>query len=443
MSKLTTIVALSTPPIKSAIHLIRLSGPDTFAIINKITDKEIKKEGFKLQYVNIVNNQEIVDDVLISKFVSPKSYTGEDMVEINCHGSVFIAQKIIDLLTSHGAVLADRGEFTKRAYFNNKLNLLQAEAINNIINASSEISLSIARNPIDKKLHQQLINVQKTLFKIIGQIEVNIDYPEFDDVPDINNNQIENKLNEINLFLNKLANNSTRVLPIMKGIKVAIVGKPNAGKSSLLNALLNQDKAIVSNVSGTTRDTIEHSVIIDGITLNFIDTAGIRKTKNKIEKIGVGKSKQAINEADLVLFIIDNSKKVTTEDLKIFNLIKNKKHLIVLNKSDLASKQNQFKGINVSAKQKDVKALIKAIKKEVLDFDLKDSLILPSENAISKIKSCINVLNKIGDEFKKQTPLDLLVEDLHEILNHINDLLGLNGSYSFIDELFKNFCVGK
>lgn len=444
MKHLKTIVALSTPLMKSAIHLIRLSGHDAYEIINKITDKTITKKTHTIQYTNIVDeNNKKVDDVLIFKFVAPKSYTGEDMIEISCHGSIFIVKKIIDLLITNGAVLAQKGEFTQRAYLNQKINLLEAESINNIINANSETGLKIARNPIDNKLAQKLEKIADDLFQIIGQIEVNIDYPEFDDLPDIKNQTIISKLITASKWLKKLTANTLKVLPLMHGINVAIVGKPNVGKSSLLNALLNQDKAIVSEISGTTRDTLEYEVEINGLTYNLIDTAGIHKTNNKIEKIGINKAKENIDKSQIVLFLVDNSKSIDKNDEDIYQLVKDKKHIIVLNKADLKAKQKRFKGIEISAKNKNIKALLEAINSLNSNLSIDNIDLLPSDNDVKIINHCVDLLNLVISELKKNQPIDLFITFLHQVLDNINDLLGKSEHYDFIDELFKNFCVGK
>ena len=327
-----TITAIATPLMKCAIHIIRISGDDAYEIVNSIIDKPITKEPYKISRANIYDNGELVDDVLLLKYVAPKSYTGEDMVEITCHGSVYVAKKILSLLIEHGASMADHGEFTKRAFLNNKITLLQAEGINNVINSNSEKSLKIANKWKNKKMSDWIQKMADDLFKITGQIEVNIDYPEYDDVPQITVSDMKSKINQIINNLKKIINDSKEVIPLLNGIDVAIVGSPNAGKSSLLNAFLKQNVAIVSNVPGTTRDIIQYSVVIDGVTYNFIDTAGIHKPTDKIEKVGINKSKEAIKKAKLILFVIDRSKKENADTKKIYQLIKRKPHIVVLNK---------------------------------------------------------------------------------------------------------------
>lgn len=440
-----TIVALATANITCAIHIIRVSGDKCYEIVNKITADKIIKKGYCAQKTFIVDkSKKVIDDVIIIKYVRPKSYTSEDMVEINCHGSPFIVNKIISLLIQNGCALASRGEFTKRSYLNNKINLLQAEGINNLINAKSNVSLAIANKCINKKMTDSLNKIANVLFQIIGQAEVNIDYPEYDAVPLISNTKIISNIKNIINRLNKIIVNSTKIMPYVNGINVAIVGKPNVGKSSLLNAILNKNIAIVSSIPGTTRDMIQYSAIINDITYNFIDTAGIHAPINKIEAIGIKLAKQTIDNADLILFVVDGSKKITNEDNQIFNLIKNKNYLIVNNKIDLKQSKNSYKNtINVSAKNKKIDLLIKSLTKKISDINLNDEIILPSQNDINQMQNSINNLNIVLKGIDKKQSLDLLIQYLHAAHESIINILGKSKNYNFIDELFNNFCVGK
>jgi tRNA modification GTPase len=296
-----TIVALATPPMNGAIHIIRISGSKAFNIVNKITTSKIIKRGYEIQKTNILSDKKIIDSVLINKFVSPKSFTGEDLIEINCHGGYYLANKIIELLLRFGCVLALPGEFTQRAYLNNKLTLHEAESINNLINATSEKAIELANNGLDAKTITKLKQFREKLFKLIGQVEVNIDYPEFDDVPNVSIQQFKKIISELIKKGNQIINVSTKVIPILEGINVTIVGRPNVGKSSLFNAILNEQRAIVSNIPGTTRDVVSARVNIGNITINLSDTAGIRTTKNIIESFGVDKSYQSLQNANLIL----------------------------------------------------------------------------------------------------------------------------------------------
>ena len=417
MNKYPTIVAIATPLMKCAIHLIRISGSDAYEIVNKITDKKITKQGYQIQHANIIENKKPVDDVLIMKYTAPKSYTGEDMIEITCHGSVFIANKIVKLLIINGAKQADHGEFTKRAFLNNKLNLLQAEGINNLVNSS--------------------------LFAIIGQIEVNIDYPEYDAAEKLTKKEIKTKLNKIINLLKVIVDDSIQVTPYVNGINVAIVGKPNVGKSSLLNAILKENKVIVSEIPGTTRDVVQYSAVIKDITYNFIDTAGIHKPTNTIEQIGIKLSKKMIQNAQLILFVIDGSKPTNKEDDKIFNLIKNKNYITVINKTDLKILKTKYTGALVSAKNKKINNLIKAINKKAINFDANIDIVLPSQNDINLMQAAIKTLKSVLINVNKNQPLDLIIEDLKSAHDKLLSIIGKNKDFDLINELFKKFCVGK
>ncbi len=443
MNKQSTIVAVATPLMKCAIHLIRISGSDTYSIINKITDRKITRDGYCIQRANIIDNKRLIDDVLVMKYATPNSYTGEDMVEITCHGSVFIANKIIELLIINGAKQADHGEFTKRAFLNNKLNLLQAEGINNLINSNSNISLDIAHKSIDKKSSKLFNNIINLLFEIIGQVEVNIDYPEYDITEKITKNSIKTKLKKIIKSLNNVVNDSLRVIPYVNGINVAIIGKPNVGKSSLLNAILKEDKVIVSSIPGTTRDIVQYSAIINDITYNFIDTAGIHKPTNSIEQIGIKLSKKAIQNAQVILFVIDGSKKTTKEDDMIYELIKNKNHIVVINKTDIKTIKSKYRGLLVSAKNKKINNLINAINKKLSKFDADVDIILPSKNDINLMQSAIKTLQSVLISINRNQPLDLIIENLKSSHDKLLSILGKNKDFDLINELFKRFCVGK
>ena len=443
MNKYQTIVAIATPLMKCAIHIIRISGTYCYEIVNKITSKKIKKDGYTIQHVNIYDHDKIIDDVLVLKYVAPKSYTGEDMIEITCHGSPFIANRIVELLIINGAKIASPGEFTKRAFLNNKINLLQAKGINNLINSNSNASLKIAHKSIDKKTSEQITKIASSLFQIIGQVEVNIDYPEYDDVPQISKDEIKTRLTKIIKSLNNIVDNSNKVVPYINGINVAIVGKPNVGKSSLLNAILNENKAIVSSIPGTTRDIIQYSAIIGDIAYNFIDTAGIHTPNDRIEKVGIKLSKNTIKNAQLILFVVDGSKKITKEDKQIYKLIKNKNHIIVINKSDIKQFKTDFAGVKVSAKTKDISNLINEINKSAMNYDADLDIVLPSQNDINLTKSVINILNDVLVKLSSNEPLDLLIEDLKLSHNKLLGILGQNDDFDLVNELFKNFCVGK
>jgi tRNA modification GTPase len=303
-----TIVALATGQINCAIHIVRLSGDNCYDIVNRCLKTPIKHTGYKLIKNAVIDNKKIIDNVLVLTFVKPYSFTGEDCVEIHCHGGLFLANTIIKILIKHGATLATRGEFSKRAYLNNKISLNNAESINNLIAAKSKLALDVAAHGMDNVIVKRLTTFAENLFTLIGQVEVNIDYPEYDDQPQI---KAVNFTKQLKLLINKLSiiiNNSKIVQKVMKGFNVAIVGAPNVGKSSLLNAILKQERAIVSPIPGTTRDAISESLIIDGVAINLIDTAGFRTTTDNLEAKGVGKTKENIANADLIIHLQDATK---------------------------------------------------------------------------------------------------------------------------------------
>jgi tRNA modification GTPase len=296
-----TIVALSTPPMNGAIHIIRMSGPKSFAIINRLTTQKIIKKGYIIQRSQLLDDKQVIDDVLINTFVAPKSFTGEDLVEINCHGGYYLANKIMQLLIKHGCTLALPGEFTQRAYLNNKLTIHEAESIHNLINATNEKAITLANMGLNPNTVKALKQLRENLFELIGQVEINIDYPEFDDVPYVTTKQFKSKLAKLIRVIKIIIQNSLKLMPIIEGINVAIVGKPNVGKSSLFNALLNQPRSIVSHIPGTTRDLIDARINLHGVTINLSDTAGIHQASNEIEKKGIAKAEEFLQQAALVL----------------------------------------------------------------------------------------------------------------------------------------------
>ena len=360
---MNTIVAISTAPGNGGIGIVRMSGEESFKILDKIfkpiNDSKIK--GYSIKYGNIVDkNSNIIDEVLVSYFVAPRSYTTENMCEINSHGNNIILKKILEVCIENGAVLAEAGEFTKRAFINGRIDLLQAEAVIDVINSKSEKERIAAVNQLEGGLSQEVKNIKTKILDILTNMEVSIDYPEYE-IEEETNEAILSKLNSIKHELNYLENSFERGKILKDGIKVAIVGRPNAGKSSLLNRILREDRAIVTDIEGTTRDTIEEFVNINGLLFKIIDTAGIREADNEIEKIGIDKSKKALSEADLVIAIFDKTKEILEEDYQILNEIKNKNAIILLNKKDLKQdkiKIEQFKKysddiLNVSIKNND------------------------------------------------------------------------------------------
>lgn len=448
MFNLPTICALATARMNCAIHIIRVSGYNAYEIVNKITNKEIQKKSFAIQRALIKDGDQTVDDVLINTFVAPRSYTGEDILEINCHGGVVVADYIIQLLLKNGATLATRGEFTKRAMLNKKIDVSQVEAINNLVHANNRYGVKGSVNALTGRVSEELKEFQHNLFMLIGQIEVNIDYPEFDDVPEITPLKALEESKQLLNSVNNLIVNSKRFIPLNEGIKIVILGNPNAGKSSLLNELSQTDKAIVSDIEGTTRDIVESTINLDGITLKLFDTAGLRSTEDYIEKLGIEKAQNIVKQADLVLVL-----KPITEYSKpfeeIYEIAFNKPHLIVYTKADLDKnfdksllKQNE---ILISVKEHNLSNLVSKIKDifQVKDFESSDMTVLQSTRQIGILENVKLSLENAIDNLQQNTPLDLIVYDYEQANLKLNEILGNGNEYDFLDELFANFCVGK
>lgn len=436
-----TIAAIATPLFTSALHIIRISGPDTFSIVNNIIKRPLKIKGYTIQHNQIIdNNNIIIDDVLLNIFVKPHSFTGEDSIEINCHGNPLITKQILDLLVLKGCEYAGPGEFSMQAMLNRKMNYFQIEAMNNFINAKNLTSTNLSFNAMMGHQLDQLINIKESIFKITGSIEVNIDYPEYDDVPQYTNKEIVEILEPIIVKLNKIYLDSKLIEPIFNGLKIAIIGSPNVGKSSLLNLLCKQEKAIVSERKGTTRDIIETEINFDGITLRLLDTAGIHETNDEIEKIGIEKTKQVINQADLIIWLVDNSV-IQTND-QVFNaLLIEKKYVQVNNKSDLKKVHGM---LNISVKNGDIQELLLFIKKEISSIKLPDNiLVMQSERQISLLNKILYSLNNLIDKLSNNEMLDLLQSDFEAIIFWFNQILGTEFEYDKLNELFKNFCLGK
>ncbi len=444
----TTIVAQATANMNCAIHIIRVSGYDCYPIVNSILKKPITKGSFVIKYNYILDDQkQPLDEVLLMCYTNPKSYTGEDMIEINCHGGVVVAQAIIDLLLKHGAKLAQRGEFTQRAMLNKKIDVSQVEAISNIVYAKNIYGVKGALTALDGTLTKTLKEYQRALMLLIGNIEVHIDYPEFDENPEITTEEMIDSLTELSIKIQQLAQHSKRFMPLKQGIKIALIGEPNAGKSSLLNALSHEDKAIVSNIAGTTRDVIENTINIDNLTLRLFDTAGLRETDDTIEKIGVSKAIETIQKADLVIYLIDKLQP-DSQDHTYLDLLKDKLHIIAYNKADLSGAPVGVVNdhtVNISALNNQIEPLITLIKEmfKVHDFDTQDYQVVQSTRQLGILENVVLSLQSAIDHLQDNVPIDLVVSELQTANYNLNQILGEDNQYDFLDELFANFCVGK
>ena len=436
------IVALATAPLKSALAIVRCSGDGIFDIVNKCFSKKINllNEKNKIYYGYIKNSEEIIDQVILLAYKSPFSFTGEDSVEIICHGSVLIANEIIEVLIKNGCRYAVNGEFSNRAFLNNKINLIEAEAINDVINSVSKESKNLSMLSLIGKSNDLVINIKNKIADIMSLIEVNIDYPEYNDIENVTKEKIEIDISNICQNLKQTISNGEKGKIIKDGLKVAIVGKPNAGKSSLLNAFLKQNKAIVTSVAGTTRDVVEGEIILNGIYLKLLDTAGIRESENLIEKEGINKSKQAINEADLLIYVVDVTDK--DEDLDILENKTDKIVVKVYNKSDLVKKDDDK--LYISALTNDIDPLKdEIIKKLNLSKENYQNPSINNARELGLLKKCYEYLNLVLQENNDDLSLDLISIDLKNAYNCILEILGEETDLDFTKEIFKRFCVGK
>ena len=439
------IVAVATSRLEAAISIIRISGPESIAFVQKFfTGKLINKESHTINYGYIIDDGKRIDEVLVNIYRGKKTFTGEEMVEINCHGGVYITKRVLEVCIKNGARIAERGEFSKRAFLNGRIDLSQAEAISDIISAKNSYASELALNGIRGNISNFIEDLKEDLIKIITQIEVNIDYPEYDDVEELTATSLLPESKVLLEKMNKILNDSKNIKLVKEGIKTVIIGKPNVGKSSLLNALLQEEKAIVTNIAGTTRDIVEGSISIDGIVLNMIDTAGIRETDDIIESMGVEKSKELINQADLVLLVIDGSLKLDQGDQELLELTNDSNRIIVLNKADQGIKVD-LDGVVISAKDSDIGALTNKIKEmfelgKIID---NNDHILTNARQTMLLQKASQALNQAVEAMKMLVPTDLIVTDLYECWNNLKEILGEKAKEDLLDELFKRFCIGK
>ena len=443
-----TIAAISTASGVGAISIIRVSGKDAIKIVNSVFSSDLSKaESHTINYGHIVNNNEIIDEVLVSVMKAPKTFTKEDIVEVNAHGGIATTTKILELLLVKGARLAEAGEFTKRAFLNGRIDLTEAEGIMDLINSKTENARKLALNEVSGKVSKLIHDLRDKIAYLLANIEVNIDYPEYDDIEEITIPEIKEKLSIIKEEIGKILKESENGRMIKEGVKTAIIGRPNVGKSSILNKLLGENKAIVTDVQGTTRDIVEGSIVLDGIILNLIDTAGIRKTDDIVESIGVNKSLELIEEAELILFVLDNNSSLTKEDEEILEKIKEKNHVIIVNKSDLENKLGKIDGaIYISAlNDSDVDLIKEEIKKlfKLDKIELDNPTYLTNARSISILKRCLNAISEVENGIQNSEPIDMVELDLKEIWNSLGEITGETYDEELLDKLFSSFCVGK
>lgn len=458
---MSTIAAISTATGAGGIGIIRMSGKECFSILEKIFNP-IKKEsidqikGYTMKYGHIVDSKtgEKIDEVLVSYFKSPKSYTTENMCEINSHGGTVVERRILEQCLANGAELAEPGEFTKRAFLNGRIDLCEAEGIIDLINSKTESEAKASIKQLEGNLSKKINEIKEKILDIMADIEASIDYPEYD-IEETTNEKAKRIIIKIKEEAEKLEKSFDTGKILKDGIKTAIIGKPNAGKSSLLNAILNEDRAIVSEIEGTTRDTIEEYINIKGITLKIIDTAGIRKTADKIEEIGVNKAISLAEDSDLIIAIFDNTRDLEEEDEKILDLIKDKKAIILLNKIDVKNSNlennDEIKSLNkpivkISAKNNEgIEELYNTILNmfEINEIEISDGNVITNIRHKNQITKAISALDGALNTIESKMPVDILAIYLKQTLEEISSITGDNVSQDIIDEIFAKFCLGK
>ena len=446
-----TIVSISTSLGVGAIAIIRLSGPKAIEIVNKIfKGKDLTKvDSHTINYGYIKENDTIIDEVLVSIMRAPKTYTTEDVVEINTHGGIATTNKVLELCLTNGARLAEPGEFTKRAFLNGRIDLTQAEAVEDIITSTTDKSLNLSMNQLTGSLKKLITDTRKTMVNLMANIEVNIDYPEYEDAENITIPLLKEKLVPIKNKLSKLLEESKNARIIKDGIDVALIGRPNVGKSSLLNLFLEEEKAIVTNIAGTTRDIVEGQTIINGIKINFIDTAGIRNTTDVVEKIGVEKSKQMISKADLNILILNNNEPITNEDKELLELIKSKPSIIFINKNDLETKLDLEQMPNIVQGNTLSLEGIKDLKQKIIEYfnlekiEVKDATYLTNARQNALIKNTISYIDQALEDIETEVPVDMIEINIRAAWDTLGEIIGATYKDELLDELFSNFCLGK
>ena len=445
-----TIAAISTTTGEGAISIIRLSGEEAIKITNKVFTKDLTNAAsHTIHYGYIKDGNEKIDEVLVSVMLAPRTFTREDVVEINCHGGIATTNKVLELLLDNGARLAEPGEFTKRAFLNGRIDLLEAEATMDLISSKSETAWKISINTLTGETSNLIKSLRSDLVQIISNIEVNIDYPEYEDVEDMTNDKVLPNIKKFRERLENIIKKSEDSKVIKEGIKVGIIGKPNVGKSSLLNALIEEEKAIVTNVPGTTRDIVEGTIVLGGITLNITDTAGIRESDDLVEMLGVSKSLKIIDSSDLVIFILNNNEELSNEEKKLLSKLKDKKKIIVVNKIDLESKLDKSllsDYIEISVKENIGIDKIKDKIRELFnigELSSNDLTYLSNARTISLLKKSLTIIDSTIKEINDNSPIDIVELGLRDAWNTLGEVIGATYKDELLDELFSRFCLGK
>ena len=445
-----TIAAISTTTGVGAISIIRLSGEEAIKITNKVFTKDLTNAAsHTIHYGYIKDGNEKIDEVLVSVMLAPRTFTKEDVVEINCHGGIATTNKVLELLLDNGARLAEPGEFTKRAFLNGRIDLLEAEATMDLISSKSETARKISINTLTGETSNLIKSLRSDLVQIISNIEVNIDYPEYEDVEDMTNDKVLPNIKKFRERLENIIKKSEDSKVIKEGIKVGIIGKPNVGKSSLLNALIEEEKAIVTNIPGTTRDIVEGTIVLGGITLNITDTAGIRESDDLVEMLGVSKSLKIIDSSDLVIFILNNNEELSDEEKKLLSKLKDKKKIIVVNKIDLESKLDKSllsDYIEISVKENIGIDKIKDKIRELFnigELSSNDLTYLSNARTISLLKKSLTIIDSTIKEINDNSPIDIVELGLRDAWNTLGEVIGATYKDELLDELFSRFCLGK
>lgn len=459
VTEFDTIAAISTPPGEGAISIVRMSGEEAVSIAQKVfSGKDLTQaKSHTINYGHIVDpkTHEEIDEVMVSLMLAPKTFTREDVVEINCHGGIVATNRILQLLLVNGARLAEPGEFTKRAFLHGRIDLTQAESVMDLIRAKTDRSMKIALNQLDGNLSHLIDSLRKDILDVLAQVEVNIDYPEYDDVEEMTTKLLKEKAIEIKQRIEQLLKTASQGKIMREGLATALVGRPNVGKSSLLNHLLHEDKAIVTDVAGTTRDVIEEYVNVSDVPLKLIDTAGIRETDDKVEKIGVERSKKAIEQSDLVLLVLNAAESLTKEDLELIRLTNDKKRIIILNKTDLEEKLDRKELAKISEnapvyatsilKNEGVEALEEAISKLFFNGieNSQSTVMVTNARHIALLKKAQNSLDSVLEGISSGMPVDLVQIDMTEAWNLLGEITGESYEDELLDQLFSQFCLGK